>query len=99
MHKHDFKQRLSDITKTTEFVIEDFEKKHNLIQGQDYQIRLSDGKTFHGFFIKSRIHSTQFKVGIDIWINFFKSKKNGEKSKIKKGCFITEVIEITPLPF
>ena len=52
-YKDDYKARLSDLTKTLYYVVQDFEKKHNLqvsdISITTCKITLNDGREFYGF--------------------------------------------------
>lgn len=102
-YKDDYKARLSDLTKTLHYVVQDFEKKHNLqvsdIPITTCKITLNNGNEFYGFYDSCHVSYCQWTKSIGIYVEFFKVKKDGIKSKVKTGWHIEEIKSIDHLPF
>lgn len=102
-YKNDYKARLSDLTKTLHYVVQDFEKQHNLqvsdISIMTCKIKLNDGREFYGFYDRCHASYYQWTKSLGIYADFFKVKKDGTKSKVKTGWHIEEIRSIEQLPF
>ena len=102
-YKDNYKDRLSDLTKTLYCVVQDFEKKHNLQVSDIFittcKITLNDGREFYGFYNCCQISYNRWTKLLVIYAEFFKVKKDGTKSKVKTGWHIEEIKSIEHLPF
>lgn len=95
----EFVSRKNRISASLICLMADIEKAYDLRKGECYQVKTHGGKVFELFFIETSPYASIWGSDIDIWVSFFKSKKNGAKSKIKKGFFIKEISEISWQPF
>lgn len=103
MSKHDFNIRLNGINKEVQSVIKDFENEYGLNSNNpevtNYQVHLTSGKIFRGFYIGTKIYASHWDNSVDILVSFWRTKKDGKRSKVHSGFFLKEIISIDNLPF
>lgn len=94
-----YKQRLKKLNETMNSIISDYIKEYELEVGKIYRVETTDGKIFDGYF--KGIHSYGSSMGgkINIWVSFFKQKKNYTPSKRTTEDFIGGIKNIDMLPF
>ncbi|WP_108821073.1 hypothetical protein [Dysgonomonas sp. Marseille-P4361] len=97
IYKHNFSLRLQDLSKTINFVLEDFTKKYDLTVNCKYRVETADGKCFDGFFRHLKVSA--FRNNLDVWCCFYKVKKDGTKSKNDTGVHMSKIVDITLYPF
>jgi len=97
MAKHDYKGRLNDLTKTIEYLLDDFTQKYNLEIGRHYRVYMDSGKYFDGFFNHLKVSAYMNKL--DVWVSFHKTKKDGTPSKVDIGHHMSRIKYITLIPF
>lgn len=103
MSKHDFNIRLNNINKEVQSVIKDFEDEYGLNRNDpkvtNYQVHLTSGKVFRGFYMKTQIYASHWNNEVDVLVSFWRTKKDGKQSKVSSGFFLKEIISIDNLPF
>ena len=101
-HKDDYASRLSDTTNAIHRIVQDFEIKYDLqvprINFIACEVTIKDGKKFTGFYLRSIPKYYTFSKSIGICVEFFKVKKDGKRSKLKKYVGIKDIQYIYQLP-
>lgn len=97
IYKHNFNQRLQDLSKTIGFVLTDFSERYDLIVGCKYRVETADGKYFDGFF--RHLKASVYRNNLDVWCCFYKVKKDGAPAKIDTGAHMSKVVNIELFPF
>jgi len=97
IHKHNFSLRLQDLSKTIGLLVTDFVEKYDLETGCKYRVESTDGKYFDGFF--NSLQAKMYRDNLDVWCRFYKSKKDGDPSKVETGIHISNVANISLIPF
>jgi len=96
MYKHDFAQRLKDLSITLDLLLRDFTERYDLKVGMKYRV-VENGNYFDGYF--ERYETGFYGTGIDVWVSFYKQKIDGTPSKLKTGTFISNIKDIYESPF
>lgn len=91
--------KLSDINDSLKSLISAIEKEYDLSNNMKYRVRTYGGKVFDVYYIRCDVYYGTWSKKLDIYLSFYKSKKDGEKSKVEDGFFLKEVQNITPCPF
>lgn len=101
--EYNFRSRLNNTSKMVQAIIKDFEDKYGLnchdSKDINYQVHLANGEIFRGFYISTKVYASHWDNEIDILVSFWRTKKDGKKSKVSSGFFLKEIMSIDNLPF
>lgn len=92
INKHNVYNKMQEVNKMIGFILTDFSKKYDLKVGCRYRIEMADGKCFDGFF--RHLKASLYHNKLDVWCCFYRSKKDGMRSKITSNVRMSKITTI-----